>query len=135
MHKLIALFLCAAMLFSVMSFAVAEEPLVITVMMPDFYTDVDFQVEGNPVLDAIEAASGVRLDIQWVANSSYGDMTSLTLADPANMPMLMVLTGARDPVVVNSARAGAFWDITDYIADYPNLAQGSQDIYNNISLR
>ena len=134
MRKLIALFLCAAMLFSVMSFAVAEEPLVITVMMPDFYTDVDFQVEGNPVLDAIEAASGVRLDIQWVANSSYGDMTSLTLADPANMPMLMVLTGARDPVVVNSARAGAFWDITDYIADYPNLAQGSQDIYNNISV-
>ena len=134
MRKLIALFLCAAMLFSVMSFAVAEEPLVITVMMPDFYTDVDFQVEGNPVLDAIEAASGVRLDIQWVANSSYGDMTSLTLADPANMPMLMVLTGARDPVVVNSARAGAFWDITEYIADYPNLAQGSQDIYNNISV-
>ena len=64
MRKLIALFLCAAMLFSVMSFTVAEEPLVVTVMMPDFYTDVDVQVEGNPVLDAIEAASGVRLDIQ-----------------------------------------------------------------------
>ena len=134
MRKLLALVLAMLALIAMMSFAVAEEPLTITVMLPDFYTDVDFETENNPVLDAIEAASGVRLDIQWVANSSYGDMTSLTLADPDNMPMLMVATGARDPIIVNSARAGAFWDITDYIKDYPNLAAGSEGIYNNISV-
>ena len=122
MKKLLSMLLALVMLMSMMSFATAEEPLTITVMLPDFYTDVDFVVEGNPVLEAIEEATGVRLDIQWIANSSYPDQTSYTLADPDNMPMVMVLQGARDPIVVNSARQGAFWDITDMLADYPNLA-------------
>lgn len=134
MKKVFSLFLALALLLTTMSFAAAEEPLTVTVMLPDFYTDKEFQVEGNPVLDAIEEKTGVRLDIQWVANSAYGDMTSYTLADPANMPMVMVLTGARDPLVVNSARAGAFWDLTDLIPEYENLSQGSEGVYNNISV-
>ena len=134
MKKLLSMLLALVMLMSVTSFAAAEEPLTVTVMLPDFYTDVDFVVEGNPVLEAIEAATGVKLDIQWIANSSYGDQTSYTLADPANMPMVMVLTGARDPIVVNSARQGAFWDITDMLADYPNLSAGPEGVYNNIKI-
>ena len=134
MKKLLSVLLALAMLFT-MSFAVAEEdPFVITVMLPDFYTDYDFLVEGNPVLDFITAETGVKLDIQWVANSAYGDMTSLTLADPENMPMVMALTGARDAVVIDSARAGAFWDLTDLIPQYEWLAAGSEGVYNNISV-
>lgn len=134
MKKFLSLLLAAMMLVSMMSFAAAEEPFVLTVMLPDFYTDYDFNTTDNPVLDAIQAATGVRLDVQFVANSAYGDQTSYTLADPANMPMVMAVTGARDPIIVNSARAGAFWDITDLIADYPNLAAGSKGVYDNISI-
>lgn len=134
MKKFLSLLLAAMMLISMMSFAAAEESFVLTVMLPDFYTDYDFNTTDNPVLDAIEAATGVRLDVQFVANSAYGDQTSYTLADPANMPMVMALTGARDPIVITSAQAGAFWDITDMIKDYPNLAAGSQGIYDNISI-
>ncbi len=134
MKKFLSLLLAVMMLMSMMSFAVAEEPFVLTVMLPDFYTDKGFEVENNPVLDYIEEKTGVRLDIQWIANSAYGDQTSYTLADPSNMPMVMVLTGARDPLVVNSARQGAFWDITDMIKDYEWLAKGSEGIYDNISV-
>ncbi len=134
MKKFLSLLLAAMMLLSMTSFAAAEEPFVLNVMLPDFYTDYDFNQTDNPVLDAIEAATGVRLNVQLVANSAYPDQTSYTLADPANMPMVMVLQGARDPIVVTSAQAGAFWDITDMIKDYPNLAAGSQGIYDNISI-
>lgn len=133
MKKFVSMLLALVMLMSMMSFASAEEPLTVTVMLPDFYTDVDFVAEGNPVLEAIEKATGVRLDIQWIANSSYPDQTSYTLADPENLPMVMVLQGARDPIVVNSARQGAFWDITDMIGDYPNLV-GSEGVYDNIKI-
>ena len=39
--------------------------------------------------------------------------------------------------MISSARAGAFWDLTDYIADaanYPNLAAGQQSTYDNIAI-
>lgn len=133
MKKLLSMLLALVMLMSMMSFASAEEPLTVTVMLPDFYTDVDFVVEDNPVLAKIEEATGIKLDIQWIANSAYPDQTSYTLADPANLPMVMVLQGARDPIVVNSARQGAFWDITDMLPDYPNL-KGSEGVWNNIKI-
>ena len=134
MKKFLSMLLAAMMIASVMSFAAAEEPFEITVMLPDFCTDSDYQTENNPVLDFIEQETGVRLNIQFVANSAYGDMLSYTLADPANMPMLMVATGPRDPIIINSARNGAFWDITDMIKDYEWLSKGSEGVYNNISI-
>ncbi len=131
MKKLASLLLALAMLLSFASFATAEEePFVITVMLPDFDSDKEFVTEGNPILDGITVASGVKLDITWVANSVYPETTTLTLADPTSMPMIMVLQN----VDVNNARAGAFWDLTDYIDDFDNLAAGAKAVYNNISV-
>ena len=52
MKKIVSLFLCLAMLFSVMSFAAADEDLTLNVMLPDFYSDSDWVTleDGNPVL-------------------------------------------------------------------------------------
>ena len=136
MKKMVSLFLALIMVLSMMSFAVAEEPFVLTVMLPDFYSTEDFQTEGNPVLEAIEAATGVKLQINFVANSTYGDAINTTLADK-NQPMVIALTDARGASIIDSARAGAFWDLTDYITDaenYPYLAAGSEGVYHNISV-
>lgn len=126
------------MLLSVGCFAETEEaPFELTVLLPDFYTTEEFMVEGNPVLEAIEKATGVRLKITWAANSEYGTTISTTLADANTMPMVMALTDARGSVVIDSARAGAFWELTDFVKDaenYPYLAAGSEGVYNNISI-
>ena len=57
MKKLVSLFLAAAMLLGMMSFASAEakEEMTLNVMLPDFYSDSDFVSleDGNPVLQAI----------------------------------------------------------------------------------
>ena len=138
MKKLVSLFLALVMALSMMSFAAAEEPFVISVLLPDLNALVDADVsENNPVLKAIEEATGVRLEIIYAANSTYGDTLNTTMADPSEkQPMLMVMTDARGTTMVNNARAGAFWDLTDYVNDheaYPNLV-GSAGIYNNISI-
>ncbi|MBP3452678.1 MAG: extracellular solute-binding protein [Clostridia bacterium] len=135
MKKLVSLFLALVMMLSVMSFAAAEEPFVLTVMLPDFYPTVDFQAEDNPVLKAIEEKTGVRLDIKWTANSTYGDALNTTMTDEV-LPNLIVMTDGRGTTMINNARAGAFHDLTDYVKDtatYPNLA-GSEGVYNNISI-
>ena len=91
MKKLLTLVLALAMALSMMSFAVAdEEPFVLTVMLPDFYSTEDFITENNPVLDYIEQETGVRLDISFVANSTYGDAVTTALTD-SKMPMVIAL--------------------------------------------
>ena len=138
MRKIVALFLSLAMVLSMVGFASGEakEEMTLKVMLPDFYADSDWKTleEGNPVLQAIYDATGVKLDITWVANSVYGEKTSLTLADPMNMPEVMVMQGPRDAITISSARAGAFWDLTDYIPQYANLAAGQQSTYDNTSI-
>ena len=139
MKKLVSLFLSLALLLSVMSFATAEEDVTINVMLPDFYSDSDFVSleNGNPVLQKIYEATGVKLNITWVPDSGYGERTTLTLADRNNMPEVMVMQGVRDAIMISSARAGAFWDLTDFVADaenYPNLAAGSKSVYDNIAI-
>ena len=135
MKKFLSLVLAVIMVMSMMSFAAAEEPLTITVMLPDFYTDTDFQKDDNPVLQYIEQQTGVKLEINWVANSAYGELTSTTMSDkPDDQPMVMVIQGARDAATLDNARAGAFWDLTPYLDQYPNLAAGNDTVYNNISI-
>jgi len=136
MKKLVSLFLALALVLGMMSFAAADEPFVISVLLPEFPADIDFVMENNPVLQKIEELSGVKLDIQWGPNSTYAEIFSTTLAD-ANPPMLISATNARDPQVINSAKAGAFWDLTPYVNDpenYPYLSAGNHAIYDSISV-
>ncbi len=138
MKKLVSLFLCLALVLSVMSFAAADD-MTLNVMLPDFYSDSDFVTleDGNQVLQAIYDATGVKLNITWVADSGYGEKTTLTLADSKNMPEVMVMQGVRDALMIKSARDGAFWDLTDFVADaenYPNLAAGAESVYDNIAI-
>ena len=125
------------MVLSMASFASAEEPFVITVMLPDHNVDVDFVAENNPVLAAIEKASGVKLEVIFAANSTYGDTLNTTMTDPSEkQPMIVRMTDARGTTMINNARAGAFWDLTDYVNDpvnYPNLV-GNAGVYSNISI-
>ena len=139
MKKLVSLFLCLALVLSVMSFAAAEEDMTLNVMLPDFYSDADWKTleDGNPVLQAIYEKTGVKLNITWVPNSGYGEQTTLTLADVNNLPEVMVMQGPRDAIMLSSARAGAFWDLTDFVNDaenYPNLAAGEKSVYDNIAI-
>ena len=136
MKKLVSLFLALVMVLSLASFASAEEPFEISILMPQFPAEVDFVMENNPVLQKIQELSGVKLNIQWGANSTYGDILNTTMTDK-NPPMLIVATDARAPLIVNSARAGAFWDLTEAVKDtenYPNLAAGNEGIYANIAV-
>jgi len=140
MKKLVSIVLVLVLALSMASFASAEkEEITLNVMLPDFNSDKDWVTleDGNPVLQYIYEQTGVKLNITWVADSAYGEMTSLTVADPSNMPEVMVMQGVRDAIMISTARAGAFWDLTDYIYDeeeYPNLAAGSKSTYDNIAI-
>lgn len=135
MKKILSLVLAAIMVLSMMSFAAAEEPFVISVMLPDFYTDVDFIKDGNPILEYIEQQTGVKLDIRFQPNSTYADILATTLATPEDMPMLISFPGRDNTYIQN---VSAFWDLTEQVKDaatYPELANAAaQIVYPNTAV-
>ncbi|WP_222851751.1 extracellular solute-binding protein [Phytoactinopolyspora mesophila] len=80
---------------------------------------------------AIEEYTGKTLDITWVPNSNYGDRLSVAMASD-NIPQVMV--ASKIPAFVQSAEAGAFWDLTDILDQYPNLTAENEQILLNSSI-
>jgi len=89
----------------------------LTVMAPLFGTAPD---PNGEVQQAIEKLIGKKLSIIWVPNADYGDKTNVTLASN-NIPQVMVIQGDKTPSFVQTAQAGAFWDLTGKLDKYPNL--------------
>jgi putative aldouronate transport system substrate-binding protein len=133
MRKLLALLLAVVLVCPLGIAAAQEAPFEISIMLPSFFTET-FQAQDNPVVKAIEAATNTKLTFNFIPNASYVELTGVTLADKDKMPMLMVIQGPQDAVTVNAARAGAFWDVTDYIKDYQYLNAGNAIAYDNIKV-
>lgn len=87
---------------------------------------------GNDIHTALEDIAGVELDITWVPNSSYGDRTNITLAGD-DIPHVMIIQG-KDPGFVRNAEAGAFWELGEYLDDYPNLATNLPEVQQAASV-
>ncbi|WP_260406449.1 extracellular solute-binding protein [Microbacterium sp. G2-8] len=99
--------------------ASADGPLeTLTIQAPFLSTNAP--AEDNEIETALEDEIGVDIDISWVPNSSYEDRTNITLAGD-DVPHVMVIQG-KTPGFVRNAEAGAFWDLTDHLDEYENLA-------------
>ncbi|MEI7025145.1 extracellular solute-binding protein [Paenibacillus sp. y28] len=77
--------------------------------------------DDNAIKKLIEEATNARLNIQWVSSNSYKDKLNVTLAS-GDIPELTYIDEPFSPVFRSMAKQGAFWDVTDYIKDYPNLS-------------
>ena len=75
---------------------------------------------------AIEEYTGHELDVTWVPNSNYNDRMNVTLASD-DIPQVMLVQG-KTPAFIQSAEAGAFWDLTPYLEEYPNLTPESEEV-------
>ena len=88
--------------------------------------------EGNLIDAKLEEMTGKKVTVSWVPNSNYEDRMNIVLAS-GDLPHIMVVT-QKSGGFVTSANAGAFWDLTDYLADYPNLAKADAATTQNASL-
>ncbi|WP_084129049.1 extracellular solute-binding protein [Demequina sp. NBRC 110055] len=106
----------------------ADGNLTMLDIMVEFYTDAAPDPEGD-LHQALEELAGVDLDITWVPNSNYADKVATTLAS-GDIPAVMAVP-QKTSAFVQNAEAGGFWDITDQIADYPNLQPYDDDVFAN----
>lgn len=95
-----------------------EEPTEISIM--SLFWTPEPPAEDNPVLKEIEKRTNTKLTITWATNNNYTDKQNVTLAS-GDMPDLMFIGDPYAPNVQGMEKQGAFWDISPYLKDYPNL--------------
>lgn len=107
-----------------------DEAFEIDIMMQTFTGEP--MSDDSPAKAALEAYTNTKLSFRWVPSSSYEDKFNITLAS-GEIPMLTLVTN-KSSSYINAVRAGAFWEIGPYLADYPNLAKANENVLNNISV-
>ena len=113
-----------------------EERPTVSIMLVDY--------EGSPlsgnysqeVLDKMEEYTNTKVEFNFIANDSYDDKLSLTLASPQDMPMIISIPKMTG-VITSATEAGAFWDLSEYIKDstkYPNLSQANEQVNTSLTI-
>ncbi len=106
-------------------------PLEISIMS-DFYSPEPPR-DDDPIRKEIERITNTKLNITWVSPNNYADKTNVTLVS-GDMPDLLLIRDMFSSQVRKMADQGAFWDLTPYIKDYPNLSALPEDSWKNTEL-
>ncbi|MEX3615166.1 extracellular solute-binding protein [Paenibacillus glucanolyticus] len=72
----------------------------------------------------------VKLDIDFYPINSYKEKVNALLASKS-LPDVILIEDIQDPAFSTATEQGAFWDLTPYIKDYPNLAAYPENAYEN----
>ncbi|MDD4849307.1 MAG: ABC transporter substrate-binding protein [Gemmiger sp.] len=115
----------------------AAAPAKISFMLPSYY-GTDLANNGSDqVIQKCQEYTNTELEFRWEANDTYKDKLGLTLMDKDNMPMILTCPGLLTANVIDAAKKGAFWDLTDYLKDaesYPNLAQANENVLKSLTV-
>ena len=87
----------------------------------------------GPIETAVQDATGYAIDYQWVPAASAGEkltaaIASNTLAD------VVTLNSLTSSVVRGALEDGQFWEVSDYLDDYPNLAKIDEQTRRDASI-
>ena len=93
------------------------EPITVTAVLQ---LNPEIVLDDNPIIQLIEEELNIRLQVEAPPQTSYGDRVKM-LVSTGDMPDL-VCYGA-DAFATQWAEEGLLLDVTDRIADYPNLSR------------
>ena len=88
--------------------------------------------DDSPALKALEEYTETDISVDFVPNSVYPDKLNVTLAS-GKLPMIMMIP-SKIPSFISAVRNDAFWDLTPYLKDYPNLSQANEITLQNSAI-
>ncbi|WP_411809532.1 extracellular solute-binding protein [Bacillus haynesii] len=88
--------------------------------------------ENSPSLKALEKYTKKQIKVTWVPNSSYNDKFNIVMAS-GDLPQAIVVTD-KSPGFIKSVKSGAFWELSPYLKDYPNLGKADEKVMKNSSI-
>jgi putative aldouronate transport system substrate-binding protein len=78
--------------------------------------------KGGAIETALEDYTGTEFEVQWVPDASKEEKINAALAS-GTLADIVSLTQSDSTTVRTALTSGMFWDVEDYLADYPNLSQ------------
>lgn len=106
----------------------SDKPLDVSIMT--MYYTPEPPGPDNVIVKEMEKRTNSHLKITWVSPNNYADKVNVTLAS-GDIPDLMLVDDPFTPQVRTMVQQGAFWDLTPYIKDYPNLMKYPAETWNN----
>jgi putative aldouronate transport system substrate-binding protein len=106
----------------------SDKPLDVSIMT--MYYTPEPPGPDNVIVKEIEKRTNTHLKITWVSPNNYADKVNVTLAS-GDIPDLMLVDNPFSSQVRTMVAQGAFWDLTPYIKDYPNLMKFPAETWNN----
>jgi len=107
------------------------KPTEISIMVD--YTIAQPPAPDNPVHKEFEKRTNTKLTITWIAGGDYTDRVNVALA-AGDIPDLIKIPDITAPLFRQMVEQGAFWDLTPYVGEYPNLMAMNEKIWNNTKI-
>ncbi|MFT4260311.1 extracellular solute-binding protein [Microbacterium sp.] len=76
----------------------------------------------GPIQTALEEYTGTKLDFQWVPDASKDEKINAALASDS-LADITSITNTSNTSVRQALKSGQFWDVEEYLKDYPNLSK------------
>jgi len=86
----------------------------------------------HPAIRQLETLTGYNIELEMLLNANFAEQMNLRLA-AQDLPGIVVITGNTLPIV-QAVLGGAFWDLTDHLPQWPNLATANPAVLNNVSI-
>ncbi|MDF2887630.1 MAG: extracellular solute-binding protein family 1 [Lacrimispora sp.] len=109
----------------------------ISMMVTQFYGTELKNDHSDEVIKKFEDYTNTNVDFRWEANDTYNEKLGLALMDKDNMPMIITGKGDLSANVVDAAKKGAFWDLSEFIKDsasYPNLSKADPQVLKSMTV-
>src|SRR5690625_835725 len=91
------------------------------------------EVPDDKVLNLIEEAANVELDIEWVPDNNYADKLSTAFAT-TTFPQVVSMNAPHIDQFKEAIRDGQFWEVGPYLEEFENLSRLKESTLENIKV-
>lgn len=81
----------------------------------------------------LEKRTNTKMNITWITGPDFVQRLNVALAS-GELADLMTINDVTNPVFQDMVKQGAFWDLSPYIKDYPNLMDHPEIIWENTKI-
>ncbi len=129
MRKILSVLLAAIMLLSLMAIASADEPVKLTLAIPDKVNVEDYNT--NEMTLQLEKDLGIDIEFMVLASTDYATKINLMVQSGDELPDAIILQKIGLDMIYSWAQEGALTPLTEYYAD-PELAVNINKVYEEV---
>ena len=91
--------------------------------------DTEPPSKSSEVWKALEDYTDTNINVEWAISSNYDDKLNIAF-NSGDLPEI-ILIPSKIPSFVSGVRDGAFWELSEYLDEFPNLSKANDIVLQN----